>query len=106
MPASEDETRPWADQLSADDASYRSQLAYLLERSAFYRDKLGAASLRDLGGLKEISRLPLTEKSEIRATCTPENPMGSCMVSSEGACAAHYSYGRFRDIPVRVEMAT
>jgi hydrogenase expression/formation protein HypD len=29
--------------------------------------------------------------------CTPETPMGSCMVSSEGACAAHYSYGRFRD---------
>jgi hydrogenase expression/formation protein HypD len=29
--------------------------------------------------------------------CTPENPMGSCMVSSEGACAAHYTYGRFRD---------
>jgi hydrogenase expression/formation protein HypD len=26
--------------------------------------------------------------------CTPENPMGSCMVSSEGACAAHYTYGR------------
>jgi hydrogenase expression/formation protein HypD len=37
--------------------------------------------------------------------CTPENPMGSCMVSSEGACAAHYSYGRFRDIPVKVEVA-
>ena len=29
--------------------------------------------------------------------CTPENPVGSCMVSSEGACAAHYSYGRFRE---------
>jgi hydrogenase expression/formation protein HypD len=28
--------------------------------------------------------------------CTPENPMGSCMVSSEGACAAHYTYGRYR----------
>ncbi len=28
--------------------------------------------------------------------CTPENPMGSCMVSSEGACAAYWSYGRFR----------
>lgn len=26
--------------------------------------------------------------------CTPENPMGSCMVSSEGACAAYWSYGR------------
>lgn len=32
--------------------------------------------------------------------CTPENPMGSCMVSSEGACAAHYSYGRFKDAAV------
>ena len=30
--------------------------------------------------------------------CTPENPLGSCMVSSEGACAAHYTYGRFRDV--------
>lgn len=28
--------------------------------------------------------------------CTPDKPIGSCMVSSEGACAAHYSYGRFR----------
>lgn len=26
--------------------------------------------------------------------CTPDNPMGSCMVSSEGACAAYWSYGR------------
>lgn len=31
-------------------------------------------------------------------TCTPENPIGSCMVSSEGACAAYYSYGRFRQL--------
>ncbi len=29
--------------------------------------------------------------------CTPQNPVGSCMVSSEGACAAHYTYGRFRE---------
>ena len=32
--------------------------------------------------------------------CTPESPIGSCMVSSEGACAAYYSYGRFREIPI------
>ncbi|OOG87615.1 hydrogenase formation protein HypD [Hydrogenophaga sp. A37] len=38
--------------------------------------------------------------------CTPENPVGSCMVSSEGACAAHYTYGRFRDIPIVVTTAT
>ena len=30
--------------------------------------------------------------------CTPENPIGSCMVSSEGACAAHYTYGRYKDV--------
>ncbi len=29
--------------------------------------------------------------------CTPDNPMGSCMVSSEGACAAYFSYGRFKE---------
>lgn len=33
--------------------------------------------------------------------CTPENPMGSCMVSNEGACAAHYAYGRYKDIEVQ-----
>ena len=27
--------------------------------------------------------------------CTPERPLGTCMVSSEGACAAYYNYGRF-----------
>ncbi|WP_407379583.1 hydrogenase formation protein HypD [Helicobacter sp.] len=27
-------------------------------------------------------------------SCTPEHPLGSCMVSSEGACAAYYKYGR------------
>ena len=31
--------------------------------------------------------------------CIPDNPMGSCMVSSEGACAAYWSYGRFREAP-------
>jgi hydrogenase expression/formation protein HypD len=27
--------------------------------------------------------------------CTPERPIGTCMVSAEGACAAYYNYGRF-----------
>ncbi len=27
--------------------------------------------------------------------CTPETPIGTCMVSPEGACAAYYNYGRF-----------
>jgi hydrogenase expression/formation protein HypD len=28
--------------------------------------------------------------------CTPEHPLGTCMVSAEGACAAFYAYGRHR----------
>ncbi|HPL78897.1 MAG TPA: hypothetical protein PKY40_07835, partial [Burkholderiaceae bacterium] len=36
---------------------------------------------------------------------TPDNPIGSCMVSSEGACAAHYTYGRFMTaMPTPAEM--
>ncbi|MCB1793746.1 MAG: hydrogenase formation protein HypD [Candidatus Competibacteraceae bacterium] len=30
------------------------------------------------------------------SACSPDHPLGSCMVSAEGACAAHYHYGRFR----------
>jgi len=28
-----------------------------------------------------------------RKVCAPENPVGPCMVSAEGACAAHYQFG-------------
>lgn len=28
-----------------------------------------------------------------RSVCTPEDPVGACMVSSEGTCAAEYKYG-------------
>jgi hydrogenase expression/formation protein HypD len=33
--------------------------------------------------------------------CTPETPIGSCMVSSEGACAAYYNFGRLSKIASR-----
>ena len=32
--------------------------------------------------------------------CTPETPIGACMVSSEGACSAYYNYGRLSTLPV------
>jgi hydrogenase expression/formation protein HypD len=44
-----------------------------------------------LQGLKKPRDCPAFGK-----TCTPENPLGATMVSSEGACAAYYHYGRFR----------
>ncbi len=38
--------------------------------------------------------------------CVPDNPLGSCMVSSEGACAAHYAYGRYRRDVVPLQHAS
>ncbi len=35
--------------------------------------------------------------------CTPDNPLGSCMVSAEGACAAYYTYGQFKGATVTAE---
>jgi hydrogenase expression/formation protein HypD len=32
----------------------------------------------------------------IGTVCTPQTPIGACMVSPEGACAAYYKYGRLR----------
>jgi hydrogenase expression/formation protein HypD len=36
-----------------------------------------------------------TDCQLFRRLCTPENPVGPCMVSSEGTCAAYYQYGDF-----------
>ena len=34
-----------------------------------------------------------TDCKLFRKACSPENPIGPCMVSSEGSCAAYYEYG-------------
>jgi phenylacetate-CoA ligase len=88
------EARPWAEQLAVDDAAYREQLAYLLERSAFYRDKLGAVGIDSpaaAGGLADIAALPFTEKPEIRATCTPENAIGAHLCAAPEQIVRIYS---------------
>jgi phenylacetate-CoA ligase len=84
MLAAESETRPWAEQFAGDDRSYREQIAYLLARSPFYREKLGAFGPA-AGGLGDIANLPLTEKSELRASATADNPFGAhlCAYPSE-----------------------
>jgi phenylacetate-CoA ligase len=67
---------------SADAESYRAQLAYVLERSPFYREKLGTG-VSDR--IEDIADLPLTEKDELRETVTQENPFGAhlCVGPSE-----------------------
>jgi phenylacetate-CoA ligase len=88
------ESRPWDEQLELDAASYRTQVAWLFERSAFYREKFGAAgvsSAEDAGGLEDIARLPLTEKSEIKATATAEDPIGAHLCVAREEIARIYS---------------
>jgi phenylacetate-CoA ligase len=77
------ERLPWAEQAALDDASFRRQLAYVLERSPFYRVKL--AGLDAAIGLGEIAQLPLTGKPEVKATCTPARPFGEhlCVAPAE-----------------------
>lgn len=38
--------------------------------------------------------------------CTPETPIGTCMVSSEGACAAYYKYGRLSTVAKLAKLKT
>jgi phenylacetate-CoA ligase len=86
--------RPWAEQLADDEASYRTQLAYLFERSAFYREKLTAAGFPDAqaaGRLEDVAKLPLTDKQELRATCTPANPIGAHLCATPSEIVRIYS---------------
>jgi hydrogenase expression/formation protein HypD len=36
--------------------------------------------------------------------CTPETPIGTCMVSSEGACAAYYNFGQYAKQRLNLEV--
>lgn len=88
------ETREWSAQLALDDTGYRAQLAYLFAHSPFYRDKLAAAgfaSAEVAGGLDAIAALPLTDKQELRETCTPENPFGAHLCVEPSEIARIYS---------------
>lgn len=52
-----------------------------------------------LQGIKKPHDCPAFGK-----TCTPETPLGATMVSSEGACAAYYHYGRYRTAETATSM--
>jgi phenylacetate-CoA ligase len=83
------ETRPWEEQLELDDFSYRRQIAYLLGRSPFYRTKLGGHA--DVGGLDEIASLPLTDKRELAATTSDDNPIGTHLCAGPSELVRIYS---------------
>ncbi|HEX4746012.1 MAG TPA: AMP-binding protein [Gaiellaceae bacterium] len=94
MLAPEVEARPWDEQLALDDAAYREQLRYLLERSTFYRTKLGAAGIdtaEEAGGLADVAELPLTEKRELKETTTDANPVGAHLCATREEIVRIYS---------------
>jgi len=103
------ETRPWEEQLALDDESYRIQLAYLFERSAFYREKLAGAGLGSAeaaGRLADIAQLPLTEKRELRETCSPENPIGTHLCASPSEIVRIYSTSGTTGTPSYIPLTT
>ena len=86
-----------------DEESYRKQLAYLLERSPFYREKLAGL---EPGGLGEIAELPLTEKGELRATVTPENPFGAHLAAEPEEIVRIYSTSGTTGTPSFIPLTT
>jgi phenylacetate-CoA ligase len=88
-----------------DEESYRAQIAYLLERSAFYRDKLPFSAPEEAGGLADIGRLPLTEKAELRATVTRENPIGAHLCATRAEIVRIYSTSGTTGTPSYIPLA-
>ncbi len=73
------------------------------------RFELGASRGRDVKGCECPAILRGVKKPTdcklFGTVCTPDNPQGSCMVSSEGSCAAYWTYGRFRIDKARADAA-
>ena len=87
------ETAPWPDH-QQDDELYRRQIQYLFDNSPFYQKKLREAGFPNagaVGGLSRISALPFTEKDELRASRSPDNPIGSHLAVPHSALTRIFS---------------
>lgn len=77
-------------QIRSEFSTFDAEKRFVIETHAI-SDVKGCACPEILRGQKKPVECKL-----FGTVCTPANPMGSCMVSSEGACAAYWSYGRHR----------
>lgn len=96
------ETLPWPEQVRLDDALYREQIKYLFANSPFYQQKLrksGFETPADVGGLDDIAKLPTTEKDELRATRTDDQPIGTHLAVSMDKVARIYSTSGTTGVP-------
>ena len=57
---------------------FRAQMDYVLEKSPFYLEKFKAHGIErgDIRGLDDLSRLPFTEKDELRKSQEEHPPLG------------------------------
>ena len=88
------ETRSAAAQSARDRDAWKAQIAYLFDRSAFYRQKLQSAGIADAakaGSLDDLGRLPFTEKDEIRRSQAEHPPFGSHLAADPAQLARVYS---------------
>jgi hydrogenase expression/formation protein HypD len=69
-------------------AAFDAETRFGVDQLAAEESKLCLSGLV-LQGLKKPPECPAFGKE-----CTPQTPLGATMVSSEGACAAYYQYGR------------
>lgn len=74
--------------LSSTYAEFDAELRFSLPYRAV-PDPKSCACADVVHGMRQPQECPLFGRG-----CTPDNPIGSCMVSSEGGCAAHWLYGR------------
>ncbi len=70
-------------------AAWDAESRFDLSQVPLSREHPGCECPAVLRGQLEPQHCPLFARA-----CTPENPLGACMVSSEGACSAHYQYRR------------
>ncbi|HTR14978.1 MAG TPA: AMP-binding protein [Roseiarcus sp.] len=88
------ESAPWEEQARADAPLYLKQIEYLFDHSRFYRRKLeraGFATQGAVGGLGAIEALPFTEKDELRASRTREEPIGTHLTAAPEDIVRIYS---------------
>lgn len=96
------ETRSVADQFQIDRESYRRQVAYLFEHSAFYQNKFAEAGFEtpdQVGGLEDIGALPFTEKDEIRQSQANFPPFGNHLAADPDTLRRVFSTSGTTGVP-------
>jgi phenylacetate-CoA ligase len=87
--------------------AYRRQIAALYERSAFYREKLGAAGFDSptaVGGIERIAALPFTEKDELRRSQAAQPPLGAHAAIDISQVARIYSTSGTSGAPLYIPL--